>query len=120
MASYSSAQPRLRSFEQHHGRGWGLPLLSAEALDVRSDREKARDYLSRKAAVLIEQYLDQADEQTWREIFREAGMIRKCDRTPRERVVAVVVRIGQVIFFGAWALAALNAFGHGFHITALM
>jgi hypothetical protein len=101
----------LRSFKQHHGRAFGLPLTSWEAFDIRSDREKARHYLQRRADQLIEEFLDQADEETWKEIFREGNMIRKCDRTPRERVVACIVRTGQYTFFALVALAGLGVLG---------
>lgn len=91
--------------------GWGrwrLPWLDVSAFDVRNDREKARDYLSVVAAERIEEYLDGADEDAVRELFRSAGMIRKRDRTPRERFAAALARIAQFIFFGGWGLFALH------------
>ncbi len=91
--------------------GWGrwrLPWLDVSAFDVRSDREKARDYLSGIAAGRIEEYLDGADEATVRDLFHRAGMVRKRDRTPRERFAAGCARIAQFIFFGMWGLFALH------------
>ncbi len=91
--------------------GWGrwrLPWLDVSAFDVRSDREKARDYLSAVAAMRIEEYLDGADEVTVRDLFHRAGMVRKRDRTPRERFAAMLARIAQIIFFGIWGLFALH------------
>ncbi len=100
---------RIMDYSNFTGWGrWRLPWLDVSAFDVRSDREKARDYLSAVAAERIEEYLDSADEATVRDIFRRAGMIRKCDRTPRERYAAVLARMTQFLFFGCWGFFALH------------
>jgi len=91
--------------------GWRLPLLDAAAFDVRSDREKARDYLASVAAERIEEYLNVADESAVRDIFQKAGMIRARDRTPQEKTAACLARAAQIIFFGCWGIFALHLLG---------
>lgn len=92
-------------------REWRLPWIEAAELDIRSDREKATEYLLRKAIKRIDHYLDEADEATAAEIFRESGMIRARDRTPRQEAIARIVLIMQIAFFSCWALTALHLLG---------
>ncbi len=79
--------------------------------DIRSDREKARDVLEQIAFRAIDRYVRSIDQEELGRVLARANVLRKCDRTPLQRVQGLAARGVQVLFFGACGLTVFHVAG---------